>query len=1077
MNINNTREQLFNLVKQVAPSYSLGIGNGKRIYNLNHVNSKFRIISTNYFKYITKEIGKANPSMEFMTNEIAKMNYILNNRNKFDKRIEKGDVPLIDAINYQILRNNRIVKELSTTQKIKEHDNLVNGRIYKDYDYEFLSWFDEKLLTILKNPDNITENIEGLRTYIKFKVFVVMDEPERIEIDADNNEYYNHNVGVHYTTKATDLHRLLQDTEENEEEINMFTGEMIIVKYLRTPRQKIEKLISALLPRNSDIISKYIVGYTLILNNQQDKDLTQVYAQLKAYKPNINKPYHNKTIASTSINNKLCIYETYLYICKNIDISKNKDKQLTETKLNEEPEELQTYIKNGELMKSLIYLSKRDNTTLYLQFFKNKYNNVKFTNGQMSINNDDLKNKLVFLYDNEHVAPSKNYIYTNKDDEDNKNYVLFKRENKTEKTKNINIESYDIETLDCGDGKQLTYSISFTCRGIPQFFYGIDAINQFVNFLDTIKDDSGLSKTNKKDKREYFNVYSLNGAKYDNYFIFDELLTRLPSAKIIIGKDDIKHMKYHNIRFFDLSLFYNGGLNKVYKSFFGEDVEQKYTFPYRFPSIDNLDYVGKVPDVKYWNSPKDRDAYLLKYGLTFNMKQYTETYNNQDVILTRKIALEHHKKAKGEINGKKYNLQNCPTIGSMAINMFSNVFQEKCIFASPPKQQIKERSSYFGGYNGLSNKYFKSSGDDKLHYIDINSAHAHSMKGNIPNNYKFTVYDNMTKDEKSINDIKDYYLYYANYKYIGNDPNYIPNILSRTSKGDIIAVQQSEYAYIWGCELKEAIRNKCIVNIQEINMYEPDIIFDNYIDHFYNERLQAKKDNNLVIKEFNKQMLTNLYGKFGSKENVKRDVCNSQSQINHILNNEKNTLLRFTEIGEKIMLEYTTEGETDKNIGSLVRIASYTTAQTRCNLSRCMRNIAEKTGYKSIYYWDTDSIFTTTLPDKEFLDNDKLGSYKIEKELSEAIFLAKKTYYADDTNKAKGVNSKSLTRDDYMNLMNNKDESKEILNKTMFFRSLENIHIKEQIRTISTVYDSRIFDGNNSRAYLNINEYNSISRK
>jgi hypothetical protein len=79
---------------------------------------------------------------------------------------------------------------------------------------------------------------------------------------------------------------------------------------------------------------------------------------------------------------------------------------------------------------------------------------------------------------------------------------------------------------------------------------------------------------------------------------------------------------------------------------------------------------------------------------------------------------------------------------------------------------------------------------------------------------------------KNSKKLKDYYLYSASSEYVGNDPNFIPNLLYRHEKGDIIATKNINQSYHWGCELKEAIKNGCHVTIYEINTYTKNKILN-----------------------------------------------------------------------------------------------------------------------------------------------------------------------------------------------------------------------------------------------------------
>ena len=117
--------------------------------------------------------------------------------------------------------------------------------------------------------------------------------------------------------------------------------------------------------------------------------------------------------------------------------------------------------------------------------------------------------------------------------------------------------------------------------------------------------------------------------------------------------------------------------------------------------------------------------------------------------------------------------------------------------------------------------------------------------------------------ELNINDIVDHNLYRCNFKYKGKNKHYIPNLLLKSDKGDIIAVKSDfKLSWHWGVELKRAIIGGNIINYKEVIQYEGKVIFKEFSEFFYNERLKCKKSNPAKA-NFYKLVMNSLYGKFG----------------------------------------------------------------------------------------------------------------------------------------------------------------------------------------------------------------------
>jgi len=115
------------------------------------------------------------------------------------------------------------------------------------------------------------------------------------------------------------------------------------------------------------------------------------------------------------------------------------------------------------------------------------------------------------------------------------------------------------------------------------------------------------------------NVYIHNMAKFDIIFLL-KYLVKLGSVSPIIHNDRIisidfnfgKNNKYQ-IQFKDSYLLLLSSLRKLCKSFKVEN--SKSIFPHLFVNKNNLDYIGEVPDFKFFDGKlEDYDNYKSKFN-------------------------------------------------------------------------------------------------------------------------------------------------------------------------------------------------------------------------------------------------------------------------------------------------------------------------------------------------------------------------------------------------------------------------------------------------------------------------------
>jgi hypothetical protein len=181
-------------------------------------------------------------------------------------------------------------------------------------------------------------------------------------------------------------------------------------------------------------------------------------------------------------------------------------------------------------------------------------------------------------------------------------------------TKNLknNFITLDVETY-IKDSILLVYCISI-----------FDGINTKTFFLNDYKNHEDLIITALKAimirKYNRTNVYIHNLAKFDIIFLL-KYLVKLGSVQPIIHNQRIICINFnfgkngeYQLQFRDSYLILLNSLMKLCKSFRVEN--SKSLFPHSFVNENNLNYIGEVPDFKYFN--KITLAEYNKYKANFN---------------------------------------------------------------------------------------------------------------------------------------------------------------------------------------------------------------------------------------------------------------------------------------------------------------------------------------------------------------------------------------------------------------------------------------------------------------------------
>jgi DNA polymerase type B, organellar and viral len=702
----------------------------------------------------------------------------------------------------------------------------------------------------------------------------------------------------------------------------------------------------------------------------------------------------------------------------------------------------------------LYILQSKDNLIIKILTSENTNIIEYFKDGDRVIKFEDLK-----LSDNSFIRSldSKKYYF------ENNIQILFTKDIKTKfiskqsKSKKLinNFITLDIETY-IKDNVLIPYCISIKDdKTINSFF-----ITDYKNSADMI-----ISALKSILIRKYngYNIYIHNMAKFDIIFLFKYLI-EIGSVTPIIHNGRIisinlnygKNLEYR-IQFKDSYLILITSLAKLSKGFMVDTL--KSVFPYLFVNENNLDYIGPVPEFKYFDNSKisltEYNNYSSKFIDNWNLKSETIKYCEIDVISLYQVIFKFSELI-FSLFGK--NIHHYPTLPSLAFAIFRSTFLEDDLI---PQLNGKIADDIRQGYTGGAVDMYIPKGK-KIWVYDVNALYPYVMsKFDMPVGKPIYFEGDITVIEPDA-----FGFFYC--EIIA--PNNIKHPIIQThvkTKGGLrtMAPVGTWNGMLFSEELKNALKYGYKFNILWGYKFERKNIFKSYVDNLYNMRLNYPKSDPLNY--IAKILLNSLYGRFGMNDNFAEIHIIHKDFINDFENKFLDLIIDKTVLDDYILiqtkpLEIIENDESTHNVS--IGIAAAITAYARIHMSQFKNN-----PNFILYYSDTDSIYVDKpLPD-HLVDSKILGKLKLEYIIKKGIFLSPKVYYLETEDgkviyKVKGLSHDiELTKNDFESLLY-KDAFLE-KNQSKWFRNLSEgqINILEQIYTLKVTDNKRKLIYKNSK--------------
>lgn len=238
---------------------------------------------------------------------------------------------------------------------------------------------------------------------------------------------------------------------------------------------------------------------------------------------------------------------------------------------------------------------------------------------------------------------------------------------------------------------------------MPYLFTMVKKANYFYILDYKNSEDMILSALNSIMIRKYngYNIYVHNLAKFDIIFLL-KYLVKIATMQPIIHNGRIisllinygKNNEY-KIEFRDSYLILLASLRKLCVAFNVNTV--KSIFPFLFINKNNLDYIGNVPDFKYFSgiSKNDYNEYKSEFNNNWNLKNESIKYCNIDCISLYQIIYKLNDLI---FNLFSKNIYHYPTLPSLAFGIFRSNFMSENIIPQLSGKIAKDiRSGYTGG--------------------------------------------------------------------------------------------------------------------------------------------------------------------------------------------------------------------------------------------------------------------------------------------------------------------------------------------------------------------------------------------
>nr|YP_009487185.1 hypothetical protein [Russula compacta]AWB36087.1 hypothetical protein [Russula compacta] len=704
----------------------------------------------------------------------------------------------------------------------------------------------------------------------------------------------------------------------------------------------------------------------------------------------------------------------------------------------------------------IIVIDKYDNY-YNIEWFKNRVSLIKYRDNFIS------ENKFVRIIKN-----NKFYFENNKE-------VLFLKEintkfiNKIAVSKNLTNKflTIDIETY-IKNNILVPFCVSIYDGTKKSSFFILDYKNVEDMLISALK--SILIR-----KYNGYKIYLHNLSKFDIIFLFKYLI-KLGTVKPIIHNNriisiNLNYGENYHVQFKDSYLILLDSLLKLAKSFKVET--QKSFFPYLFVNETNLDYVGKVPALKYFEkiNRTTYNEYSSQFKNNWNLREQSIQYCEKDCISLYEVISKFSLMI---FNLFSVNMHNYPTLPSLAFAIFrSNFLVENTIPQLSGKIASDIREGYTGGAVDM---YIPTNKPGvKTYCYDVNALYPSQMFKQVMPVGNATYFKGDIRKEN----LNAFGFFYCKITAPDKIKHPILQTHVKTNNGiRTISPIGSWSDMLFSAEMDNASKLGYKFEILWGYTFEKANIFKEYVDTLHNIRKSYPKDD--PMNYIAKILLNSLYGRFGMDDNfINVDLIHKDYFADFeakFLDNIKN----IENFDEYKLVQYKFEEieNQDSTHNISIGIAAAITAYSRIHMSFFKNN-----PNFNLFYTDTDSAYIDSPLADDLVDSKTLGKVKLENICKKAIFLAPKVYCLLTEEgkiiyKVKGLKHEvNLTLKEFKSLLN-KDKFL-MKEQTKWMRNLSdgNIKLNEQLYTLKVTDNKRELVYNSKGLLIGTKPYRIDSNK
>lgn len=334
------------------------------------------------------------------------------------------------------------------------------------------------------------------------------------------------------------------------------------------------------------------------------------------------------------------------------------------------------------------------------------------------------------------------------------------------------------------------------------------------------------------------------------------------------------------------------------------------------------------------------------------------------------------------------------TVASQAFIGFRRRFMNQLIEIHGDKSfTFFERQSYFGGRTEI---FFQGRvPEPEIYYLDVNSMYPYIMSQcELPTKIHHCEESISIRALKKL--MKTYFCIAQ--VSIKTTRNYYP---LRYEKKLVFPVGKF-VTFLCQPELELGVDQHDVIHCYNVVCYEKSVIFQEFVDYFYELRQKYKNSSNKVFDYITKTMMNSLYGKFGQRNDkiwIEEYVDNIEYSGTYIIDIDTHEHWIDTRIGTKHIIKQENMEDARE---CFVGISSGVTSYARILLLKYMR-IA---GLQNTYYTDTDSLMVNrqgfnNLAD--YISPSELGMLKLEKSTDNLTIHAPKDYKWENMEVIKGI--------------------------------------------------------------------------